>query len=70
MILPDYWDIKESDWTISNWAIKKKFTSNDDYVGIILTKRQGIFTGYLGHSEKHNENVGTLIWNRLHISWS
>ena len=67
IILPDYWDIKESDWTISNWAIKKKFTSKD-YVGIILTKRQGIFTGYLGHSEKHNENVGTLIWNRLHIS--
>jgi len=40
----------------------------NDIVGISLKKRQGIFTGYLGHSEKHNESVGTLIWNRLHIS--
>ena len=66
-ILPDYWDIEESEWTISNWEIKKKL-KKEEHVGIILTKRQGIFTGYLGHSEKHNENVGTLIWNRLHVS--
>ena len=50
----------------SNWDIAK--IMENDIVGISLKKRQGIFTGYLGHSEKHNESVGTLIWNRLHIS--
>jgi len=52
--------------TKSNWKLVK--VMKDDMVGISLKKRQGIFTGYLGHSEKHNESVGTLIWNRLHIS--
>ena len=52
--------------TKSNWKLVK--VMEDDIVGISLKKRQGIFTGYLGHSEKHNESVGTLIWNRLHIS--
>jgi len=52
--------------TKSNWKLVK--VMKDDIVGISLKKRQGIFTGYLGHSEKHNESVGTLIWNRLHIS--
>ena len=50
----------------SNWKLAK--VMENDMVGITLKKRQGIFTGYLGHSEKHNESVGTLIWNRLHIS--
>jgi len=65
-LLPEYWDIEESNWAVSDWKIRE--TLKENYVGIILTKKQGIFTGYLGHSEKHNENVGTLIWNRLHIS--
>ena len=65
-LLPEYRDIKENDWTISDWGIKKIL--KNDYIGIILSEKQGIFTGYLGHSEKHNEDVGTLIWNRLHIS--
>ena len=52
--------------TKSNWNLVK--VMEDDMVGISLKKRQGIFTGYLGHSEKHNESVGTLMWNRLHIS--
>ena len=65
-ILPEYWDIEEKDWTISDWEITK--IMKYDNVGIILSKKQGMFTGYLGHSEKHNEDVGTLIWNRLHIS--
>ena len=50
----------------SNWELIK--IMENDIVGISLKKRQGIFTGHLGHSEKHNESVGTLIWNRLHIS--
>jgi len=50
----------------SKWKLIK--TLDNDIVGISLKKRQGIFTGHLGHSEKHNESVGTLIWNRLHIS--
>jgi len=76
-ILPDedeFWDLIDEDspnynknyLTESNWELVK--VMEDDMVGISLKKRQGIFTGYLGHSEKHNENVGTLIWNRLHIS--
>ena len=65
-VLLEYWDIKEEDWIISDWEIKK--IMKNDNVGIILSKKQGMFTGYLGHSEKHNEDVGTLIWNRLHIS--
>ena len=50
----------------SNWNLVK--IMENDFVGISLKKREGIFTGHLGHSEKHNESVGTLIWNRLHIS--
>lgn len=70
----DFWDLVDPDspyyddnyLTESNWELVK--VMEDDMVGITLKKRQGIFTGYLGHSEKHNESVGTLIWNRLHIS--
>ena len=76
-ILPtedELWDLIDSEssnydedyLTESNWKLAK--VMEDDIVGITLKKRQGIFTGYLGHSEKHNESVGTLIWNRLHIS--
>ena len=76
-ILPtedELWDLIDSEssnydedyLTESNWKLAK--VMEDDMVGITLKKRQGIFTGYLGHSEKHNESVGTLIWNRLHIS--
>ncbi|MDC0145006.1 ABC transporter permease [bacterium] len=76
-ILPDedgFWSLIDEDspnydtnyLTESNWKLVK--VMEDDMVGISLKKRQGIFTGYLGHSEKHNENVGTLIWDRLHIS--
>jgi len=69
-----FWDLVDSEsdnydenyLTKSNWELVK--VMEDDMVAISLKKRQGIFTGYLGHSEKHNENVGTLIWNRLHIS--
>ena len=50
----------------SNWKLIK--VMENDIVGISLKKREGIFTGHLGHSEKHNESVGTLMWNRLHIS--
>ena len=66
IILPEYWDLDEEQWIESNWNITKIL--DNDFVAITLKKRQGIFTGYLGHSEKHNEDVGTLIWNRLHIS--
>jgi microcin C transport system permease protein len=52
--------------TQSNWKLVK--VMEDDIVAINLKKREGVFTGHLGHSEKHNESVGTLIWNRLHIS--
>ena len=76
-ILPtedEFWDLIDSEspnydenyLTVSNWKLVK--VMEDDMVAISLKKRQGIFTGYLGHSEKHNESVGTLIWNRLHIS--
>ena len=27
-----------------------------------------MFNGYLGESSKHNEDVGTLLWDRIHIS--
>mgnify|MGYP001157118781 FL=1 len=72
-ILPDeddFWNLIDEEnsnyLTESNWKLVK--VMENDIVGISLKKRQGIFTGYLGHSEKHNESVGTLIWNRLHIS--
>lgn len=76
-ILPDedqFWNLIDEDSPYynetylikSNWELVK--IMENDIVGISLKKRQGIFTGYLGHSEKHNESVGTLIWNRLHIS--
>ena len=65
-ILPEYWDIAEEDWKQANWEIKKEI--DNENISLVMTKRQGVFTGYLGHSSKHNENVGTLIWNRLHIS--
>ena len=65
-LLPDYWDLEEDAWGKSDWKVSKKL--DDDMIALSLKKRQGIFTGYLGHSEKHNESVGTLIWNRLHIS--
>ena len=70
----EFWDLVDSESSNydenylleSNWDVAK--IMENDMVGISLKKRQGIFTGYLGHSEKHNESVGTLIWNRLHIS--
>jgi len=76
-ILPDkdeFWNLIDEDspdydknYLIeSNWKLVK--VMEDDMVAISLKKREGIFTGYLGHSDKHNESVGTLIWNRLHIS--
>ena len=65
-LLPEYWDLEDEEWIESDWKIIKML--DNDFVAISLKKRQGIFTGYLGHSEKHNESVGTLIWNRLHIS--
>ena len=65
-LLPEYSEIEDNNWSQSNWKIKKEL--KDDRIGIILTKKQGILTGYLGHSDKHNESVGTLILNRLHIS--
>ena len=63
-ILPEAEDIEE--WEEVNWKIKKVL--DKDYVSIVMTQRQGVFTGYLGHSSKHNEDVGKLIWDRLHIS--
>ena len=66
LIDEDNSNYNESYLAQSNWKLVK--VMEDDMVGISLKKRQGIFTGYLGHSDKHNESVGTLIWNRLHIS--
>ena len=63
-ILPEAYEIEE--WIEADWKIKKQ--SNEDTISIILTKRQGVLNGYLGESSKYNEDVGTLIWNRLHIS--
>ncbi len=65
-ILPEYWDLSQESWRKSDWQIVKNL--DDELVGISLTKRQGILNGYLGHSEKHNQSVGKLIWDRLHIS--
>ena len=65
-ILPNYWDLEEREWTESDWEIVK--TLENEFAGISLNKRQGLFNGYLGHSEKHNQPVGKLIWDRLHIS--
>ena len=65
-ILPDYWDLEEEEWTEADWNLVKNLPN--DFAGISLNKRQGIFNGYLGHSEKHNQPVGKLIWDRLHIS--
>ena len=65
-VLPDYYDIADEDWTECNWTIKEKI--NSENVALVQTKRQGVFHGYLGKSEKHNEDVSTLIWERLHIS--
>jgi len=63
-LLPEAEDIEN--WTEINWSIKNYL--DQDNVSMVLSKRQGVFTGYLGHSSKHNESVGKLIWDRLHIS--
>ena len=63
-ILPNAYEIEE--WNETNWTIKKRLNSNK--VALIITKRQGVLNGHLGESTKHNEDVGTLIWERLHIS--
>tara|TARA_Y100001970_G_scaffold111980_1_gene139749 strand:- start:4600 stop:5952 length:1353 start_codon:yes stop_codon:yes gene_type:complete len=63
-ILPDAYDIE--DWDDSNWIIKKQIDENN--IVLVLKKRQGVFNGYLGESSKHNEDVGTLLWERIHIS--
>ena len=63
-ILPDAYDIEN--WNDSKWIIKKELSNNN--LTLILTKRQGVFNGYLGESSKHNEDVGTLLWDRIHIS--
>ena len=65
-VLPEYWDIPENEWEQANWIVKKEI--NNENIALVVTKRQGVFTGHLGESTKHNEDVGTLIWNRLHIS--
>ena len=54
------------DWSKSNWKITKRL--DDDHVRLALSKRQGIFTGYLGTSDKYEEPVSKLIWERIHIS--
>ena len=67
-ILPnDPFDILEEDWRESNWILKERIDSEN--FALVQTKRQGVFNGYLGHSEKHNEDVSTLIWKRLHIKF-
>ena len=63
-ILPDAYNIEN--WNDSKWIIKKELSNNN--LALILTKRQGVFNGYLGESSKHNEDVGTLLWDRIHIS--
>ena len=63
-LLPEAEEIEE--WTESRWKIKKYI--NDESVALIMTERQGVLNGYLGESSKYNEDVGTLIWDRLHIS--
>ena len=63
-ILPDAYDIE--DWHDSSWIIKKEIDENN--IVLVLKKRQGVFNGYLGESSKHNEDVGTLLWERIHIS--
>ena len=54
-------------WHHSNWNIEK-FSEEDNSVIISQNNFQGIFTGYLGYSEKRGENVSILISERLHIS--
>ena len=69
-----FWNLIDSESSIhdenylseSSWDFVKAM--DNDIVAISLQKRQGIFNGYLGHSEKHNQSVGKLIWERLHIS--
>ena len=63
-ILPDAYDIEN--WNDSKWVIKKELSNNN--LALILTKRQGVFNGYLGESSKHNQDVSTLLWDRIHIS--
>jgi len=63
-LLLDASEIEE--WIDSEWKIKKLIT--DDTLALVMEKRQGVLNGYLGESTKYNEDVGTLIWERLHIS--
>ena len=61
-VLPDADQIEE--WSNSKWIIKKQL--DNEIIAMVLTERQGVFNGYLGESSKYNEDVGTLIWERLH----
>jgi len=63
-ILPGADEIEE--WRNSNWKIKKQIDNNN--VALIMSKYQGVLHGYLGESSKYNEDVSTLLWNRIHIS--
>ncbi len=63
-ILPGADEIEE--WNDSNWKIKKQI--DNDNVALIMSKYQGVLHGYLGESSKYNEDVSTLLWDRIHIS--
>ena len=65
-VLPDPEYIEE--WNESNWIIKDDVENDEGILTLIKEKRQGVFTGYLGESSKHKEDVSTLIWDRIHIS--
>jgi microcin C transport system permease protein len=65
-VLPDPEYIEE--WNESNWIIKDDVENDEGILTLVKEKRQGVFTGYLGESSKHKEDVSTLIWDRIHIS--
>ena len=54
------------EWAPSEWKIKKHL--DGEMVSLIIPKRQGLFSGYLGTSDKYEEPVAKLMWDRIHIS--
>ena len=64
--LPNNADLIKT-WYYSNWEVND-FDKNTELINITQKSFKGIFSGYLGYSEKRGKNVSKLIYERLHIS--
>ena len=60
-MIKDSW-IESKDWKVNDYDIES------GSIRLTQHKRKGILSGYLGYSRVHDQDVSTLIWDRIHIS--